>query len=327
MSNVLTASRMRTYRECSRKHDLMYRQGFRPRRVSEPLRIGTLLHLGFAAFWAGGDEEAVLAAVSIESDLYDRIRAEELLRGYVARYTQSRDEEYEILSVEGAFTAPLLNPETNAASRTWVLSGKTDVIVRRRATGRVAVMEHKSTSDSVDDADYWSKLQIDHQISLYVLGAESNEYAIDDCIYDVVRKIGLRPFQATTADARKFTKDGRLYAGQRDQDETPDEYRARVREEIEAKPEKYFAQRNVPRLNSQLQDALFDFWQTGRGIREAELAGRAPRNPEACLRFGRCPFWDVCINGLDPAEHPELYVQLENVHPELEPAETTATNP
>jgi hypothetical protein len=53
-------------------------------------------------------------------------------------------------------------------------------------------------------------------------------------------------------------------------------------------------------------------------MREAELAGRAPRNPESCHRFGTCAFWDTCANGLRLEDHPEAFERLDDVHPELE---------
>lgn len=325
---ILTSSRLRTFRECARKHDLAYVQGYRPVRDAEPLRFGTLIHAGLEAWWlaaAGGIDDrlgAALAAVAGEADPFDRVRAEELLRGYELVYGATVLDEFEILDVESRFDAPLLNPETLAASRTWRLGGKVDVTVRRRATSRVAVLEHKTSSDALDDLDYWARLAIDHQISAYVVGAEAAGHEVEDTVYDVIKKPGIRPFSATPPEVRKYTKDGRLYAAQHENDETPDEYRARLAADIAENPLKYFARRAIPRLNSQVQDFLFDAWQTGRQIREAELAGRAPRNPDACLRFGRCAYWDVCVNGLKPEEHPDLFRKLANVNPELgdEPA-------
>lgn len=310
---ILTNSRLRTYRECSKKHDLMYRQMFRPVLEGEALRFGTLMHKGLEAWWSGGDP---FAAMSGESDPFEAVKAEELMRGYMKRYAHLKDE-YEVLAVEAKFDAPLINPATMLPSRTWRLGGKQDVVLRSLATGRTAVVEHKTTSENLDDGDYFARLQIDHQISIYVIGAESLGFEVDDTLYDVIKKPGIRPGKATPMEARKYTKDGRLYAAQRETDETPEQFRERLREDIEIDPEKYYQQRLIARMNSQLEDFLFDAWQTGQEIRAGQLAGRAPRNPEACLRFGRCPFWDVCVNGMNPAEHPDKFRVLEDPHPEL----------
>jgi PD-(D/E)XK nuclease superfamily len=313
MSEILTHSRMRTYRECARKHDLMYRQGFRPVKEGDALHFGTLMHKGLEAFWTGGDP---LAALEGEADAFERVKAEELMRGYIIKYAHLLTE-YEVLSAETVFDAPLINPATMLPSRNWRLGGKQDVILKRRSDGHVIVVEHKTTSESLTDGDYWARLQIDHQVSNYVIGAEALGFPVDDTLYDVIKKPGIRPLAATPAESRKYTKQGFLYAAQRERDETPEEFRTRLREDIEADPEKYFQQRTIVRMNSQIQDFMFDAWQTAQEIRSAAIAGRAPRNPEACLRYGRCPFWDVCVNGLVPSEHPEAFRQLDNVHPEL----------
>lgn len=311
---LLTHSRLRTYRECARKHDLMYRQMFRPVIEGDALHFGTLMHRGLEAFWGGGDP---YAAMSGEADPFEAVKAEELMRGYIGKYASVMGTQYEVLSVEAKFDAPLINPATMLPSRTWRLAGKQDVILKNVLTGRITVVEHKTTSESLDDGDYFARLQIDHQVSIYVVGAESLGYEVDDTLYDVIKKPGTRPFKATPVDVRKFTKDGRLYSAQHESDETPEEFRVRLREDIDTNPDKYFQQRLVARMNSQIEDFLFDAWQTGQEIRAGQLAGRAPRNPEACLRFGRCPFWDVCINGLAPAERPDLFRVLETPHPEL----------
>lgn len=307
---LLTNSRLAMNRLCQRKHRLTYIDGWRPAKDSDALRFGTLMHKGLEAFWKGEDVDAALTG---ESDPFELAKAEELLRGYMGVYTR---EIYDVLAVEPRFEAPLLNPETWAPSRTYTLAGKIDVIVREKATGRVCVIEHKTTTTI--DEDYWAKLQMDGQISTYVLGAEALGHQITDTIYDVIRKPGLRPLKATPIETRKYKADGTLYANQRDKDETPDEYRARVRLEIECNLGSYYEQRVVPRIESQLKDFLFDAWQSGKQIREAQLANRAPRNPDACFQWGaRCSFWSVCTAGMDPAEHPELFRKTDIMHEEL----------
>jgi hypothetical protein len=306
---LLTNSRLRIYRECERKHDIMFRQAIRPLREGEALRFGSLLHAGLEAWWRGEGLDGALAAVQVESDPFDRVKAEELLRGYDAHWISPPED---VIGVEVEFRAPMLNPETGAASRTWQHAGKIDALIPN------VVIEHKSTSESIaDDSDhYWQRLAMDHQISGYVVGAEALGHEIKATLYDVVKKPSLRPLKATPVESRKYTKDGRLYASQREWDESAEEYAVRLREDIAVDPERYFQRRVIPRLDSQILDYRLDAWQAGRAIREAELAGRAPRNPEACFRYGRCAFWDHCANGLDLTTSPD-FVLVENVHPEL----------
>ena len=321
MSNLLTNSRMRTWRECRRLHRLKYLDGWRPVQKADALRRGTLGHTALEAWWKDdGSGRLVAALEAIEgrgADPYDQAAVEELMAGYDARW--GAEERYEILAVEETFLAPLLNPETGAPSRTWVLAGKLDGVVRDRETDALLIVEHKTTTESIGpDSDWWLKLGMDSQVSHYYLGAESLGHRADGCLYDALLWPRLQPLKATPPENRKYRKDGALYANQRAEDETPEEYRARVRADIEADPEKYFQRRIIGRTDRDVIEYLGDVWAEGRMMREAELAERAPRSPDACHRFGRCPFWDVCAYGVRPEDHPDIYERVDDVHPELE---------
>lgn len=331
---LLTSSRMRCFRECARKHDLSYVQGYRPSRTAEALRFGTLVHAALEAYWKAIQdwqrdstiiESAPLGAAlqAIQrfpgSDAFEKIRAEEMICAYVRQWGASDPHAYEVVAVETRFDAPLLNPETMHASKTWRLAGKVDVVLRRRSDDRVLVGESKTTSDAIEsDADhYWEKLAIDGQISGYVLGAESMGHQCDEVLYDVLKKPAMRPLLATPMDARKFTAAGVLYASQRALDETAGEYRLRVRAALLESPDKYLQRKSIPRSNSQIEDWMFDAWQQSGMMRESARLGRSPRNAEACHRMGTCPFWTLCSTGGKPADYPADFTKLADVHPEL----------
>lgn len=322
---LLTATRLRAFRSCARYHHLRYGERWQPAVEAEALRFGTLIHKGLEAWWTacgdGRDDplDAALAATNTgAADDFERVRAHELLRGYDARW-RADAALHEVLGVEAEYRAPLLNPATMAPSRTYQLGGKIDAIVRRRDDGRVVVVEHKTTSDPIegDAADYWQGLAIDGQISGYVVGAESLGHRVDEVLYDVIRKVELRPKRATPVESRRYTKQGVLDARQRETDETVEEYAARVAEDVSANPGKYFQRRDVPRTNSQIAEFLQDAWQLGRAMRAMQLDGHAPRNPDACHRYGACPMWLACSTGTSPADHPAHYRRSENLHPEL----------
>lgn len=319
---ILTHSRLAAYRRCNRLEKLSYRDGYRPTRENEAARDGSLVHLGLETWTkTGGDAEAAFKAVEGIQDPFQKARVEELLLGYFVRWANTFDQ-YTVLEVEAQFEIPLINPETRAVSRTFRLAGKVDGILEGVSSGRKAVLEHKSTTQSIDsEADaYFERLAMDHQLSIYFLGGQSIVgEPIDEALYDVIRKPALRPKKATPEESRKYTAKGALYANQRDTDETPDEYRVRLRDEIAENPEKYYARKVIPRTMSQIEDFLFDAWQTAETLRESMRKDRAPRNPEACFQFGseyRCAFWDVCANGVDPATSSN-FRKLENVHEEL----------
>ncbi len=318
---VLTHSRLKTFRQCARKEKLSYQDGFRPIRESEALRDGTLIHEGLEAWWkSGGSLGAMVAPVeNADVDQFTRARIHSILIGYHRRWIDELPD-FEILSVEGRFEIPLLHPVDLTPHPGFVIAGKVDVLAQRGL--RNLVIEHKTTSSAIDsDADaYWQRLAMDHQLSIYFMGAEQlGGIPVDECLYDVIRKPSLRPLKATPPDVRKYKKDGSLYANQREEDETPVQYRARLDEEIAAQPERYFQRKPIPRTMSQIQEFLFDAWQTAETLADSMKYGRAPRNPEACIPYGaesRCAFFDVCSLGVDPAES-DAFRRIENVHPEL----------
>ena len=254
----------------------------------------------------------------IAADPFDMVRAEVMLAGYDARWG-SEAERYEVLGVECEFRSPLVNPDTGAPSRTFHLGGKLDLLLQERfESNRKILMEHKTASGDVSaGSDYLKRLRMDGQISVYYAGALALGHQVDACIYDVLVKPALRPLKVTPVEKRQFKKDGTLYASQRLVDETPAEYRDRLLEAVAGAPADYFMRAEVVRLDGEVTEAMADVWQLGRTMRESELAGRAPRNPDACVRYGRtCEYFPVC-SGEASLEDPTLYRKVEAIHPEL----------
>ena len=323
MSNLLTHSRLRAWRDCKRKHHLMYGEGWRPVVESDALAFGRLWHQAMEA-WSTADDasalDAALAAVDGRAkDPYTQVAIEELLHGYEAKWAGDRSK-YDVLAIEATFVIPHLNPESGATSRTWLLAGAVDGILRERATGRILVLERKATGEEIANraSPYWERLELDGQISQYYLGSEGLGWPVEGCLYDVVHRPGQKPYQATPPEKRRLKKDGTPRKDVRMADETPEEFRLRVRAAIQAEPDRYYQRHPVPRLESDLRDYLRDAWMEGKTIRDAERLGYAPRNPEACHRFGVCPFWEVCARGARPEDRPDLYRHVDDVHPELD---------
>lgn len=322
---VLTNSEMKTHRRCVREHYFAYELGYRPaNQNAEGLRFGTLFHDGLEAWWrTPTDSEAQLGAAidalqnAGAEDEYELVRAGVLLQGYDARW-YAESEHYEVLAVEQEFYAPLINPETGHASKTFGVAGKLDAIVRDRRDGRVYIVEHKTTSEDVGAGSiYWARLQLDSQVSFYYAGAKSLGYEVAGCIYDVIGKPTLKPYRATPMDSRKYTKRGELYANQRAEDESADDYRLRLLEHVAANPDRYYHRGIVVRLEQEERDAAFDVWQTALAIRAAQRANAYPRNPDACMRYGRaCDYFGVCT-GSASLEDAGRFVLVDNVHQEL----------
>ncbi len=250
---VLSSAERRCFQSCRRKHYIRYRLLRRPLRAPEPLWFGRAVRRGLTAWWRamqeGGDRlgAALLAVqatepddVGVEVDPFERAKAEALLAGYHARWAA---EVIEVLAVDVEFSAPIVNPTTGRVSRTYALGGRISAIARL-ADGRVYAVDHKTTSDGIEvGSEYWRRLRLDSRAADdLVLGANALGYDVAGCYYDVLAKPRHAQLEATPVEKRQYTKkDGRLYAGQRETDETPEELRARVDAHIAESVERYYA--------------------------------------------------------------------------------------
>jgi hypothetical protein len=264
------------------------------------------------------------------------VRAEEMLRGYSARWF---DEKLTVLAVEAEFDADILNPETGAASRTYRLGGKIDVLVKDAAE-RVLIVEHKTSSEDVSMGSfYWKRLRLNAQLPTYLVGARALGHDPQEILFDVLGKPGQRPsstvpvrdefdmkivFDAKgervkVANGKKWRETGDTAAGYvlQVRDETPDEYRARVQETICKDPDKFFVRGTVVRLESEEREAAFDVWMTVANIRESKRLNRHPRNVDSCFKYGApCPMFEVCT-GEASIDDPTRYRRVANPHEEL----------
>jgi hypothetical protein len=346
----ITNSRANTFKTCARRHLFAYELGLRKEHEGMTLRFGSAVHIGLDIHKKGGTvEDAIRQAVEAydanhpdygDGWLVEREQIARLLSGYFWRWSVMP---LEIVASELTFELPLVNPETGKPSRTFMVAGKIDAIVRLE-DGRLAVMEHKTTGDDLDPtSDYWKRLRVDSQISIYWQAAKDAGHDIETVLYDVIRKPTIKPkkvpagkLKAAMKDPKSVTPDeafGTLaeiwlrntYYGEpcewRDDlaDETPAMYGARLTADIAARPDYYYARQEIPRLAADLEDGRWDCWQTAKMIRDCQLNNRWPRNTSACIGFGRCPYFDLCTNGFDPSLGvvPDGFVRVEDVHAEL----------
>ena len=145
------------------------------------------------------------------------------LTGYNWHYDE---DEVEILARELEFEHRLVSSSGRALPDVTV-QGKIDKLVRHR--GKLAIMEHKSTSKSVDsDSSFWAHLNLDVQTTLYIdaiqkmqtdgelasYGVRHDDPLISTILYDAWHKPGIKPKMLTQVESKKFVADG-LYCGQK----------------------------------------------------------------------------------------------------------------
>ena len=358
---LLTHSRMACFKRCPREHFYRYELGIRPAGDTAPLRMGSIIHEAIDFYARGVSVEAIIEGVAKKYDErvaelegadidtlvavdVERVTVIELVWAYfqVWKYDYTTGEvpnltPVECIASERAFKLPILNPVTNKPTASFIEAGKMDGIVRL-ADGRVALKETKTTGDSIDDSsDYWRKLRLDHQISMYVDAGNRLGFGIETILYDVIRKPSIEPKQVPLVDDdgikivrdqngdRVQNKDGSWkQAGDSAKgwtlmvrSETPTEYAERLRADIAMRPEFYFARKEIPRLSSDLAEFREELWQQQQAIREAQKHGRWYRNTAACSAMGRCSFLDICHAGIKADDPPAGFKRVDDIHPEL----------
>ncbi len=300
---VLTQSSLTTFRRCPREYHFAYRLNRKSFGTTAALTFGLMWHAGLEAWWANADQrfvyasnEMALFAIEHLVDEYELVKAQCLMAGYTARWG---DEPYETIAVEKNFAVPIIIPGSRAPS--YELRGSIDAIVLERRS--LHNVESKTTSSDISiGSDYWRRvIALDAQVSTYSDASKQMGFDIRDTIYDVTRKPELVPLKATPEESKKYTKPTksepvpRLYSNQRETDETPDEYRTRLTEDIIARPDWYFARQTIVRLDHDDAEHAKDVTGTAQMIRHAEAFDLWPRSPNACERFRQlCSFFPVC---------------------------------
>lgn len=292
---LITNSRLKAFRRCPRYHQYAYQDLYRPVETSFAIRFGTLLHLALEAYWLNHTLESALHAIDTacsndEFDEFDRVKAEELMRGYDARWG---DSDYETIAVEKEFQFPIEDGDT--------CGGKFDVVARKG--GQVYILDHKSTSeDLTPGGDFHRRVSVlDTQVSTYYRAAKVLGYDVAGWVHDCVLRIALRPYKA--GKTRKA-------------DETPEEFRIRVRTAIAEDPDKYYARFTIVRTERDETEAAIDFRRTVRHLKIAVEEGSF-RNPDACKAFGRsCEFLGVC-EGTESLDNERVFRKAAREHEEL----------
>jgi len=309
MTDLLTYSRLSCFRSCPRRHQIRYELGLVPEEESTALRVGTAFHAIKEAQDRGEDCEAIAQ----DLDPYHR--------AIVAAMAQVHSERWggdtlEVVASEQAFDLPLRNPDTGAPTPSFRLAGVIDRIYRT-ASGHLAIQDYKTTTEDISaGSDYWLRLSLDQQMTIYVYAARQLGYDVQTILYDVTVRPLHRPRLKTPADKIRLKKDGTPYADTRLEDELPAEFAARVAEEMRADPDRYFARHEIARLDDDIAETMAEIWHQQQVIREMQRSGRWYRNPGACVTPYRCAYLPIC-DARDLSVAPAGYRITDDRHPEL----------
>lgn len=285
MKEALSATRMQTLLSCPRRHYWRYEVGLKRETDADALRFGSAWHRAMEARWQNLSIEDCFAAGVGETTDLDELQVSTLagmLGGYFDLY---REDIVKTIHPEVPFRLPLAN------SRTFDSVGKIDGLGVLH-DGRLALIEHKTSGEDIaPDSEYWLRLRNNPQCYEYVLAARALGWDVAVVIYDVARKPSIR----------------------QKQNETPEQFGDRLAADTRERPEFYFARREVPILEDDLEEYKIQRLELSRLILNFRAACRHARRPEhgwprnidgfACRR---CDYSGFCLQNIvpDPALPP-----------------------
>ncbi len=252
-----------------------------------------------------------------------------LMHGYDATYA---NQSLEILSVEDEFLVPVHNFDGKrlSVSRTWQLAGIMDVQTRDDRS-QPWVMDHKTCSEDVGpESDIYQQLVVEGQANMYSLVSHLQGVSVAGAIWDMLRKPGIKPKTISEKDRAGIASEPHKYFGfvvsqsaidyviniGKGVRETAELFGYRVAAECLEKPERYFARRQVPKLQQDLLDFANELWDVSQEMRQARADNKHFRNSGACRMYNRaCAYLGLC-SGYDNPES-NNWQRRECVHSEL----------
>lgn len=288
MRDLLTASRISCLQRCPRAHLYRYEIGLKPVTTAAALRFGSGWHTAMESRANGADCEGALAAAIADKATLDEMQVA-TLSGLLAGYYKHYAADAWLIKPEVEFSYPL----RRGRGAMWA-SGKIDGISIDPNVG--ILIEHKTAGcDIAPDSDYWLRLRGNFQILMYVEGARHLGYDPNYVVYDVVRKPAIR----------------------QKQNETPEQFGDRLAADCMERPDFYFARREVPILEDDLER-----FRTERNQLASEIVWRRRRNawPRAVSErtCQSCEFAGFCLQGTQAsAETIPAGFEIKPIHEEL----------
>ena len=339
--NLITNSRSQAFLACRRRHHYSYGIGIKQVLDGAAIRKGHAFHAGMEVFATTADLDA---ATSAAIDAYpscpenynpqwyeiEKQTVAVMVAGWVWRWSGMY---YEVVATEQSFTVHLPGMDDG-----WMLAGKIDNIVRLE-DGRLAVREFKTVSEDIAaGARYWNRLVIDPQPTLYLMAARILGYDVETVIWDAARKPtaevtdiadldddGLKIINDANGN-RVRTKTGtwRQTASAKDgyvtktHKATPEEWAGVLIGMIEEEPDYYYARRELPRLDHEIEETRSDIIAVQKQMAAAQLDPALNYRTAAWNTCPYCPYMTLCGAGWDQTMG--LPAELEfsdNIHPEL----------
>lgn len=334
MSNLMTTtySMWRLFRNCRKACELRYLEELVPLEKDGNLAFGSVIHNALELWHGSRDLPAVLELLNTsyperareEREQSDWNLATAMMTAYSNHYST---EEFDVIALEKNFEGPIINPETGAASRSFVLAGKVDGIVQQ--DGQYFLLEHKTASQI--DASYLERLWTDFQIILYAWYLEQTMgIKISGIIYNVLVKAKLRQSKGETEEEFEARRDELIAksktgksSAKRKMPETDIEFQERLAVKYE---EPGMFHREVLYLSrDQFDELRAELWELSQAMLDARRRKAFYRNTSYCFQYNRpCAYYPLCRSGGNPNVIENLYQKVPP-HEELREGEQNET--
>ena len=327
---VSTYSMWRSFRDCRKACDWRYFQELVPLEKERSLAFGSVIHQCLEMWHKTRNLSNILEHIDrtyvnrIVDEKADWHLAKAMMTAYAERYPE---EKFEVIALEQPFSGPIINPETGAESRTFILAGKVDGIVKM--DNAYYLLEHKTASQI--DAGYIDRLWTDFQIILYSWYVEKSlGYKIAGIIYNVLAKAKLKQsqgeteaaFEARRAELIAKSKTGTSSA-KRKMPEADEEFHSRLLEKY-SDPQMFH--REILFISrDQFEELQSELWELSQAMLEARRRKAFYRNTSYCFQYNRpCAYYPLCSSNGNPnlienmyekkAPHEELMEANQNIN-------------
>lgn len=274
MKPRLSKSSLEAYARCPRLYKYQYIDNKTTAFPNDILTFGTEFHNGLEMFWKG--EGLYQVDSSLFQDPDQAIICQELILSYHSKY--------DLDGVTLILAEEKFEYDTELSTRVAIF----DAVIEYQ--GRTLLVESKTTRSYLNpDSYYWNRLDLDLQTGYYVWFAKEQGHPIDGVLYDVSR----------------VPKLARGKVGRKKYDnESYDEFAARVRETLEDSRDDYHVRRlHQPNVDEVMQQV--EQWEDI--IADSHKYNTFPKNHTSCYMYGRrCEFHPVCT-GQSSLDNERLY--------------------
>jgi len=232
-----------------------------------PLDFGAAMHLGFKAFYTGGDAVKAFKEAYQPVDIPEKERRTVehgvlILQKYMEQY---RTNPFEVIECNGSHLMKISNDVTYAA--------RMDAVVRYLITSKLYVMEHKTTSRL--SYNFFRDFELNVQIDGYIPACRDK---FGECEGSLIDAISTKQEVMTDTDVEAWLAKGRNRL---------------LKKQKTSSFRRDFATRTIEQQNNFGKEVL----DIVRNMTFAIENSSYPKNTQACNHYGPCPYQALCLHG------------------------------